>query len=187
MKRFEKLKSLQLHAHVGPISCARLIGPALCHTRFSSRSTELKTAIDDHWCLVSTACYGKAQGQLTGLPGHIITPLPTQITNRLRDIFRHTHSSHQYIPRILFDCLPFRRSRQCSHHLVNFFPHCGADDSRGVGITGYAVGGHFEGEGLSEPADSPFRGGVVREEREWAVGYNTKGVSILNHYGMRKS
>ena len=98
LKRIEKLKSLQLHTHVGHISCECLIELALCHTGFSSRSTELKTAIDDHWCLVSIVLYGKVQGQPTGLSSHIITSLPTQITNRLRDIFRHTHSPHQYIP-----------------------------------------------------------------------------------------
>lgn len=43
------------------------------------------------------------------------------------------------------------------------------------------MGGDFEGEGLSEPANSPFRSRVVGEEGEWAVGYNAEGVSILAH------
>ena len=37
------------------------------------------------------------------------------------------------------------------------------------------MGGDFKGEGLSEPADSPFGGGVVGSEGEGAVGYNAKG------------
>ena len=49
------------------------------------------------------------------------------------------------------------------------------------------MSGDFEGEGLSEPADSPFGSGVVGEEGEWAVGYNAEGVSILDHYIMRKA
>ena len=49
------------------------------------------------------------------------------------------------------------------------------------------MGRDFEGESLSEPADSPFGSGVVGEEGEWAVSYNAEGVSILNHHIIRKS
>ena len=48
------------------------------------------------------------------------------------------------------------------------------------------MGGDFEGEGLSEPADSPFGSGVMGEEGERAVGYNAEEVSILDHYRIRK-
>ncbi len=46
------------------------------------------------------------------------------------------------------------------------------------------MGGDFDGEGLSEPADSPFGGGVVREEGEGAVGYDARGDSTPYHYRM---
>ena len=141
----------------------------------SCRSTELNAAVDDHWSLMSIVRYRWVPGRLTRLPSHVITAPPTQVTNRLGHIFRYTYSPHQDFLRILFNRLSLRRSRHPSHRLVHFIPHCCADDAWGVSVAGYAVGGDFEGEGLSESADSPFRGGVVGKEGKGAVGYNAGG------------
>ena len=49
------------------------------------------------------------------------------------------------------------------------------------------MGGDFESEGLSEPTDSPFGGGIVGEEGEGAVGYNAGISSVLYRSKMMDS